>query len=345
MVDPLSSLLVAVALLGAGYWLLRPGEGVIPKWRSMRKITDRVLREDALKHIQKLAYRGKRPTLHSVAGALNVSADRAAQVLSDLEHRRLVCMQAGEWCLTPDGEAVAFQVIRAHRLWERFLAEQTGYSEEEWHVQAENLEHTLTAEEIEELARSLHYPSHDPHGDPIPTADGELLEEQGIPLTKLDLNQSARIIHIPDEPEVVAAQIIAEGFKPGMVVRIIDVSNLRVTLWSGGEEHVLAPVVANEIAVVPLPEEVPQQEISGDPLTTLRPGQRGEVVMLSPHCRGPERRRLMDLGILPGTVIKAELVSPGGDPTAYRIRDALIALRKEQAEWIRVELLVTEDLL
>ena len=65
--------------------------------------------------------------------------------------------------------------------------------------------------------------------------------------------------------------------------------------------------------------------------------------MLSPQCRGPERRRLMDLGILPGTVIQAELVSPSGDPTAYRIRDALIALRKEQADWVRVELLTLEE--
>lgn len=344
MVDPLSSLLVAVALLGAGYWLLRPGEGMIPKWRAMRKMTDRVLREDALKHIQKLAYRGKRPTMHSLAGALNVSADKAAQVLSDLEERRLVAMQSGEWRLTPNGESVAFQVIRAHRLLERFLAEQTGYSEEEWHVRAEDLEHTLTAEEIDELARSLHNPSHDPHGDPIPTAQGELLEESGVPLTQLALNRAARIVHIPDEPEVVAAQIIAEGLLPGMAVRVSDVSDLRLSVWSGGEEHVLAPVVANEIAVVPLPEEAPPAEVSGQPLTALKSGQRGEVVMLSPLCRGPERRRLMDLGILPGTVIEAELVSPVGDPTAYRIRDALIALRKEQAEWIRVELLSLENI-
>ncbi|RME45954.1 MAG: ferrous iron transport protein A [Caldilineae bacterium] len=53
-------------------------------------------------------------------------------------------------------------------------------------------------------------------------------------------------------------------------------------------------------------------------------------------CRGAERRRLMDLGILPGTLIRAEMVSPSGDPTAYRIRGALIALRKEQADRIYI---------
>jgi DtxR family Mn-dependent transcriptional regulator len=71
-------------------------------------------------------------------------------------------------------------------------------------------------------------------------------------------------------------------------------------------------------------------------LAALKPGQQGVVMRLSPQCRGPERRRLLDLGILPGTVITAEMVSPGGDPTAYRIRGALIALRREQARLIYI---------
>jgi DtxR family Mn-dependent transcriptional regulator len=317
---------------------------MIPKWRAMRKMTDRVLREDALKHIQKLEFRGARPTLRSVAGALNVSTDKAVEVLADLEERNLVCMREGEWCLTPDGEAVALQVIRAHRLWERFLQEQTGFGEEEWHLQAEEQEHALTAEEIEELARSLHYPSHDPHGDPIPTADGELMVEMGVPLTKLEVNQPGRIVHIPDEPEILAAQIKAVGLLPGMMVRVSEISSERVVVWGHGDEQALAPMLANEIAVVPLLEEEELPEISGEPLSVLAPGQRGEVVMLSPRCRGPERRRLMDLGILPGTVIEAEMESPSGDPTAYRIRDALIALRKEQADWIRVDLMKAEEI-
>ena len=65
-------------------------------------------------------------------------------------------------------------------------------------------------------------------------------------------------------------------------------------------------------------------------------GEHGQIVGLSPRCRGPERRRMMDLGILPGTVVTAELISPSGDPTAYRIRDALIALRVEQAQLINI---------
>ena len=71
-------------------------------------------------------------------------------------------------------------------------------------------------------------------------------------------------------------------------------------------------------------------------LNHLKPGQQGTVINLVARCQGAERRRFMDLGIVSGTIIKAEMTSPSGDPTAYRIRGALIALRREQAQMINV---------
>lgn len=71
-------------------------------------------------------------------------------------------------------------------------------------------------------------------------------------------------------------------------------------------------------------------------LVTLKLGETAKVVQILPTCQGAERRRLMDLGILPGTVITAEMKSPSGDPTAYRIRGALIGLRQEQANAIAI---------
>jgi DtxR family Mn-dependent transcriptional regulator len=336
MPHPVFLLSLAIVIIFISLLLLWPRKGFFARIKAFRRFSNRVLREDALKHIQKLEYLGQHATIRSLAGSLGVDIDKAAEVIDDLEKRQLVCIGDGEWCLTTEGREVALQVIRAHRLWERFLLEETGYSEEEWHHQAEEHEHNLTVEEIDALARSLGYPSHDPHGDPIPTAEGHLPREEGISLTKLDPNKPARIIHIPDEPDMVAAQIQAEGLVPGMVVRIADASPLRIRFWVNGDEHVLAPLVANNIVVVPLLEEH-KPAPSGEPLWMLKPGQLGEVLMLSPRCRGPERRRLMDLGVLPGTLVEAELISPSGDPTAYRIRDALIALRREQAEWIRIK--------
>ncbi|UCG24691.1 MAG: ferrous iron transport protein A, partial [Chloroflexota bacterium] len=61
------------------------------------------------------------------------------------------------------------------------------------------------------------------------------------------------------------------------------------------------------------------------------------VIGISRASRGSERRRFLDLGILPGTLVEAELIGPGGDPTGYRLRDTLIAFRREQAQMIRIK--------
>jgi len=92
--------------------------------------------------------------------------------------------------------------------------------------------------------------------------------------------------------------------------------------------------MAANITVEPLPQE--SEEAAPDSLSTLKVGERAEVLRLSPACRGQQRRRLMDLGIVPGTVISVEMRSPAGDPRAYNIRGATIALRKNQAELIHI---------
>jgi DtxR family Mn-dependent transcriptional regulator len=110
----------------------------------------------------------------------------------------------------------------------------------------------------------------------------------------------------------------------------------RIRFWADGNEHVLAPVIANNISVEPLADYAPRDLLDEEYLSGLAEGQRGKVLGLSPACRGPERRRLLDLGFVPGTEVLAEMKSPGGDPTAYRVRGTLIALRREQAGLIRV---------
>lgn len=76
-------------------------------------------------------------------------------------------------------------------------------------------------------------------------------------------------------------------------------------------------------------------------LDQLQPGQTAAVVSLS--CTGPNRRRMLDLGILPGTTIAVEMVSPLGDPIAYRVRGAVIALRREQAREISITAATDKD--
>lgn len=338
MPDPLIAILIAAAIAAIGWILFQPSNGLIPRWRKARQITDRVLLEDALKHIQRCERHTTPTTLQSIAGALDISLSKAASITDELLTMELIEISGNEFTLTPLGRDYALRIIRAHRLWEEYLAEQTGFDESEWHDQAEYYEHTLSREEAKDLAQKLGNPIYDPHGDPIPSSNGEFRHHEGKPLTSIELDTPLRIIHIEDEPQDIYAQLVAEGLSPGMYARITEKSPQRVRFWIGDEEHVLAPIVAANISVAPLPEvQIEELHPKGSPLSTLKPGERGKVVALSPRLRGADRRRLMDLGVLPGTMIDVEMTSPSGDPKAFKIRGALIALREEQAKLIHIE--------
>ena len=170
---------------------------------------------------------------------------------------------------------------------------------------------------------------------PIPTATGDIVPAYGQPLSSLCEGQWATIVHAEDEPEAVYAQLVAHALVPGMRVRMIELTPDRIRFEVDGEEHSVPPVVAANLFVVPLAENQ-EREQPLERLATLQPGQTAKVVRISPACRGVQLRRLLDLGFVPQTIVEAELRSPSGDPTAYRVRGALIALRKEQANQIFV---------
>lgn len=338
MDNPFIALLIGgsiTVLLLALFW---PERGLIPRWRQAQRMTTRVRSEDALKHLYKCEIAGRKPSIASIAGTLNISQNEATDLFAQMEADGLVHAEQGEIALSDNGRDAALHIIRAHRLWERYLAEETGYAEQLWHGRAEQWEHALTREETDALATQLGNPHYDPHGDPIPTAAGAMREHGGKPLPSLEAGMIGRIVHLEDEPELVYAQLLAEGLYLGQIVRISEVEAKRVRFWSNGDEHLLAPIVAANISVVPL--ELAEQETRGTEdatlLSMLEPGSVAEVIGISPASRGVERRRLLDLGILPGTQISAEFESPSGNPVAYRVRGAVIALRENQARHVRV---------
>lgn len=335
--NPLLNLIIAGLVMGLGLWVFWPERGLLWRWQRARHLTRRVLIEDALKHIYDYTHQGHRPTLQSIAGALRSSGDDVADLLTEMQAHEFVVSQGDTLTLTPAGHDYALHIIRAHRLWERYLADNTGVEAAEWHSQSDRREHHLSPAETDALAAALGHPRYDPHGDPIPTATGAMATvDQGQPLPTLPLNRPARIVHLEDEPETVFAQLLAEGLHLGMQITVTEITPQRVRFWAAGDEHVLAPVVAANISVVPLPQTEPIKSEAWENLSQLKPGQSARVVSLSPLSRGAERRRFMDLGILPGTVITAEMVSPSGDPTAYRVRGAVIGLRREQANLIQI---------
>ena len=338
MVNPLLALLIGISLIALLWILFRPERGIVWVWKRALDTNQRVLIEDALKHLYDFEYKQIPCTLQSLSGALSIGGDRVAKLVQRLETMGLVQSHGQGLELTDEGRSYALKIIRLHRLWERYLADETGVPEMEWHARAEKQEHLLTISEGNALAAKMGNPRYDPHGDPIPTPSGELPPHRGISLRDLPKGEFAEIVHMEDEPETVYAQLIAQGLHPGMRVQMLEIDPDRIHLAVDGDEEIyLAPVIASNVTVVPLVEEEPAPEVSGIPLTELAPGEKGRVLRISKACRGMQRRRLMDLGVLPGTIISVEMKSTAGDPVAYGIRGATIALRKEQTDLIYVE--------
>lgn len=325
--------LFALAALAVLFW---PVRGLF--WRLLPRLysSERVTVEDALKHFYDAEYRGVNASLHSLAGALEISGDRAAKLLGKLEERGLVEGSGGVPRLTDRGRREALQVLRIHRLWERYLSDETGLPPTEWHARADAREHRTAPEMADALARRMGEPRYDPHGDPIPTKHGEIAPAEGVPLGEFAVGEVGEIIHVEDEPESIYAELVAEGLSPGMRVRILETSPRKIRFATGSDEHVLAPVVAANLTVRRL--EIRPEEVGPfDSLADLELGESGRIVRLSARCRGSERRRLLDLGLIPGTVVAAELCGAGGDPIAYRVRGALLALRRRQASLLYID--------
>jgi len=261
MIAPGPALLAFALLVLAGLAVAWPQRGLAARLRRARRDARRIGIEDTLKYLYHRETEGLAVHPDAVAGALAIRPGAARDLLDRLAAAGLVAGAGATYALTTDGRQEALRIVRTHRLLEQYLADRTGVDPTEWHALAEEAEHDLTTEEAEALATRLGQPRFDPHGEPIPTADGAL---------------------------------------PVTTVR---------------------------------PEPPPPERTLAD----AAPGETVRVRRLTSACHGPQRRRLLDLGVVPGTRITAELASPGGDPVAYRIRGALIALRRQQAAWIEID--------
>jgi DtxR family transcriptional regulator, Mn-dependent transcriptional regulator len=321
--------------------LLRRVGAAMARLRGGDRDRERVRVEDALKHLHECERSGRRCTVAELAGRLGIPEGSASELASLLAERELARALDGGVELTASGRAYGVAVVRRHRLWERYLADRTGVPAGEWHAEAERVEHELSPAAADLLASRLGDPRYDPHGDPIPTTAGEVPAPAGVPLTQVATGANVVVTHLEDEPPEVFDRLVQAGLTPGLAVEVSEGAEAsgpsgRVRLRVGGSERELRAVDAANVTVEALP---PGRSVPG-PRRTLAEAAVGEevrVAVISPACQGPQRRRLLDLGVVPGTRIVPELVSTSGDPVAYRIRGAVIALRREQADWIEVE--------
>jgi DtxR family transcriptional regulator, Mn-dependent transcriptional regulator len=159
--------------------------------------------ENYVKTIALIAARrpdGEAVATGELAQALNVSPGTVTGMLKTLSEANLATYTPYEGArLTDAGQRLALKVIRRHRLLELFLAKTLTMPWDEVHEEAEHMEHAASERLIDRIDAYLGYPAVDPHGDPIPRADGSLAEPEGVPLARCQAGQSFRVVRVMDQ--------------------------------------------------------------------------------------------------------------------------------------------------
>jgi DtxR family Mn-dependent transcriptional regulator len=181
--------------------------------------------QDYAKAIYSLEQRcsGGAVSTNALAERLGVSAASASSMVKRLDGLGLVeHVPYRGVVLTPHGTTVALEVLRHHRLLERYLAEELGVPWDRVHDEAEVLEHVLSEELEERIAVKLGHPTIDPHGDPIPTADLRIVERATVSMEALEAGDTGRFVRISDSDPEMLRYLGARGIAPGDDFEVLE---------------------------------------------------------------------------------------------------------------------------
>jgi DtxR family transcriptional regulator, Mn-dependent transcriptional regulator len=204
--------------------------------------------QDYLKEIYKLRTDSGKATTTALARRLHVSPASVSAMV-----KKLAALGLAEHVpyrgvdLTPAGEKVALEVVRHHRLLELYLAETLGIAVESVHAEADRLEHVLSDELEARIDSALGYPTHDPHGDPIPDAQLQMQAEHEVrPLSTLAAGEAGTVRRVPDDDKLLP-KLSVLGLVPG---REISVTKHRpLTISIDGIEQVVPRKLADAVGV------------------------------------------------------------------------------------------------
>ncbi len=212
--------------------------------------------QDYLKTMWHLACETGEPvSTTALAEALGVAPASVTNMLKRLAELSLV-----EWepyrgvVLTPAGEKIALEVIRHHRLIELYLAEALGYSWDQVHEEAERLEHHISEQFEAAIAELLGHPTHDPHGDPIPTPDLQIVAIPTRPLTTLDPGHRGIVRRVANQEPETLRSLAEKGVRLGILVCMVKLNadHQAVEVEIDGERVKLAWDLAQGIYVEPV---------------------------------------------------------------------------------------------
>jgi len=205
--------------------------------------------QDYLKEIYNLGAEGGRVTVTALARRLHVSPASASAMVKKLVALELVHHAAyRSVSLTPAGDRIALEVVRHHRLLELYLAETLGLAIDAVHDEADRLEHHLSEELEARIDHALGFPTHDPHGHPIPTVDLDVGHAHRIrSLASLEPGEHALVSSVPDGDPARLRHLSRLGLLPGRQVELRKAQPLTVLI--DGAEHVIPRDLAAEVGV------------------------------------------------------------------------------------------------
>ncbi|GAB4578021.1 MAG: metal-dependent transcriptional regulator [Anaerolineales bacterium] len=184
-------------------------------------------------------------TAASVSGMIKKLSETAPPLVEYEKHRGVV--------LTPEGEKVALEIIRHHRLLELYLHQMLGYPWDKVHEEADRLEHVISEEFEARIAAALGDPSHDPHGDPIPTVELTLPPSTLTPLNQLRPGNRATIRRVRDTDPDLLCFLEDRGLMPQIQIQVLEFSpfddNLTLKIEGQAEKLVLGPRVTGQVFV------------------------------------------------------------------------------------------------
>lgn len=214
--------------------------------------------ENYVKAIYQLSADGEKQAAATgkLADSLGVSPGTVTSMLKTLSESGLAEYTPYEGArLTEAGRSLALRVLRRHRLIELFLVKTLDLSWHEVHAEAENMEHAVSDLLIDRIDAFLGHPESDPHGDPIPKADGTVAETAGIALSGLSAGEAFRIVRVSDQSPEFLRYLSAAGLRIGAEgqVRESRVQAGVIVLTVGVAETTLAREIAEKLLVIRTP--------------------------------------------------------------------------------------------
>ncbi|MBA3671672.1 MAG: metal-dependent transcriptional regulator [Gemmatimonadaceae bacterium] len=214
--------------------------------------------EDYLKAIYDLERVGSAAATNDIADRLAVSPASVSGMVRRLADQGLITHEPYHGVrLTDGGRHAALRTLRRHRIIECYLTEVLGYSWDTVHEEAERLEHAASEQLIDRMANALGDPRHDPHGAPIPSRDGSVVEPLLCTLADAPAGERLRVRRVQDDDSQRLRYLAELGIRPGAVVRVLDKAPFEgpITLWiddgAGGASRAigvaLAAVVQGEL--------------------------------------------------------------------------------------------------